>query len=140
VQVFDMSAQRLPLITAIALCLLISGLIYWQVHPVILPLIKGQEGHASIYQQELMRTVSTQAIERPNATKNHNIAGFKLFGDASAPVKKATVVTEKLPETTLKLTLSGVMAGKDNRQASALIEGPDRQTRNYRVDEEVPGG
>ena len=33
-----------------------------------------------------------------------------------------------------------MLAGKNNILASALIEGPNRKTRNYRVDEEVPGG
>jgi general secretion pathway protein C len=135
-----MSAQRLPLITAIVLCLLISGLIYWQAHPIVIPFIKGEPDLASSYRDELMRSENTGTPRSESTPKNYNIAGFKLFGDASAPAKKAPVITEELPETTLKLTLSGVMAGKDNRQASALIEGPDRQTRNYRVDEEVPGG
>ncbi len=40
----------------------------------------------------------------------------------------------------MRLKLTGVLAGKDNLQAGALIEGPDRQTRSYRIDEEVPGG
>ena len=136
-----MLAQRLPFLTAIALCFLISGLIYWQLHPMILPLLQGQDMSQSTASQLLNHTTQIEVIEKSEISqKNYNIAKFKLFGDASTPVKKAPVVTEKLPQTTLRLTLSGVMAGKDNILASALIEGPDRQTRNYRVDEEVPGG
>jgi len=107
----------------------------------ILPLLQGQDMSQSTASQLLNHTTQIEVIEKSEISqKNYNIAKFKLFGDASTPVKKAPVVTEKLPQTTLRLTLSGVMAGKDNILASALIEGPDRQTRNYRVDEEVPGG
>lgn len=136
-----MLAQRLPLITAIALCLLISGLIYWQIQPMILPFVKGQNFNQVALPSELMQSLNAQQTrQQQNSQKNYTIANFKLFGDASAPVKKEIVVTENLPETTLRLTLTGVLAGKDNIQASALIEGPDRQTRSYRVSEEVPGG
>lgn len=136
-----MLAQRLPFLSAITLCLLISGLIYWQIHPMILPLLQGQDLGQHATQHLLNQNSQNAAAKKPDISrKTYNIAKFKLFGDASVPVKKAPVATEQLPETTLRLTLSGVMAGKDNIQASALIEGPDRQTRNYRVDEEVPGG
>jgi len=135
-----MLAQRLPLITAIALCLLISGLIYWQIKPMLLPFLKGQELNQIALSAELEQSHQDQQIQAQNTQKNYTIANFKLFGDASKPVRKEVVVTENLPETTLRLTLTGVLAGKDNIQASALIEGPDRQTRNYRVSEEVPGG
>lgn len=136
-----MLAQRLPYLTAIVLSLLLSGLIYWQLHPIILPLLQNQDLSQSMKQQLLTPNDQSTVSNKPEISRNtYNIAKFKLFGDASVPVKKAPVTTEKLPETTLRLTLSGVMAGKDNIQASALIEGPDRQTRSYRVDEEVPGG
>ena len=135
-----MLAQRLPLITAIALCLLISGLIYWQIQPMLLPFLKGQELNQIALSAESGQSHQAQLIQVQNTEKNYNIANFKLFGDASKPVQKEVVVTENLPETTLRLTLTGVLAGKDNIQASALIEGPDKQTRNYRVSEEVPGG
>ena len=136
-----MLAQRLPFLTAIALCFLISGLIYWQLHPMILPMLQGQDLNESTPNMLLNQNAQKSNLVNPDSPRtNYNIAKFKLFGDATVPEKKAPLVSEKLPETTLRLTLSGVMAGKDNVQASALIEGPDRQTRNYRVDEEVPGG
>lgn len=136
-----MLAQRLPFLTAIVLCFLIIGLISWQLHPIFLPMIQGEDIVQSSTNKILSQSTQNSKASKPEISqKNYNIAKFKLFGDAAAPVKKAPVTTEKLPETTLRLTLSGVMAGKDNIQASALIEGPDRQTRSYRIDEEVPGG
>lgn len=136
-----MLAARLPIFTAIILCALIGGSIYWQLSPYI---------HSFLIEQGLMEPSITPQPKNNISQENHrkreakersyNISSFKLFGDAQAPVKKQVIETEKLPETTLKLKLTGVLAGRDNLQASALIEGPDRQTRSYRVDEEVPGG
>ncbi len=133
--------RRLPLIIAIALCLLISGLVYWQIHPILFPFIQGQSLRQQTIPDDYLQSFSARQSRPEQFTnKNHNISSFKLFGDASAPAKKPVIINEKLPETTLKLTLTGVLAGKDNILASALIEGPDRQTRRYLIDEEVPGG
>ncbi len=136
-----MLAARLPTITAMCLCALIAGSIYWQLSPYIHNLLIEQGLMEPIKNTQPNSKVSQENKRKEEAKeRNYNIPSFKLFGDAQAPVKKETVETEKLPETSLKLTLTGVLAGKDNLQASALIEGPDRQTRSYRVDEEVPGG
>ena len=136
-----MLAARLPLITAICLCALIGGSIYWQLSPYIENLLVEQ-GLIDANAKPQQKNTINQNINHSKQAKEHNynISSFKLFGDAQAPIKKEIIETEKLPETTLKLRLTGVLAGKDNVQASALIEGPDRQTRNYRVDEQVPGG
>lgn len=136
-----MLLSRLPLIAAIILGLLIGSAIYWQMHPYLLPLYKGQGFNLSSNVLALTQSLNNQPQDSAEKEqKNYNIAGFKLFGDAAAPLKQAPVVTENLPATTLRLTLTGVLAGKNNILASALIEGPDRQTRNYRIEDEVPGG
>tara|TARA_R110001592_G_scaffold198448_1_gene446662 strand:- start:19078 stop:19734 length:657 start_codon:yes stop_codon:yes gene_type:complete len=134
-----MLVTRLPLITAICLFALICGSIYWQLAPYITTYFSQQGSNTS----NALNNQNNVLINKKNSgTKEraYNISSFKLFGDALAPVKTASIQTEKLPETTLKLRLTGVLAGKNNLQAGALIEGPDRQTRSYRVDEEVPGG
>jgi general secretion pathway protein C len=136
-----MLVARLPLITAICLCALICGSIYWQLSPYIEDFLVEQGLIEANLQHQSQNSVR-QATKPSRDTReyNYNISSFKLFGDTQAPVKKELVETEKLPETTLKLSLRGVLAGKNNLQAGALIEGPDRQTNSYRIDEEVPGG
>tara|TARA_R110001592_G_scaffold1001_3_gene5916 strand:+ start:195 stop:845 length:651 start_codon:yes stop_codon:yes gene_type:complete len=134
-----MLVTRLPLITAICLFALICGSIYWQLAPYINTYFSNQNSNTS----KALNNQNADLMNTKNSdTKNrdYNISSFKLFGDALAPVKTASIQTEKLPETTLKLRLTGVLAGKNNIQAGALIEGPDRQTRSYKIDEEVPGG
>jgi general secretion pathway protein C len=134
-----MLVSRLPLITAICLCALISGVIYWQLFPYINAYLNGID----LYSNTTQTTQTTDSLNQQRSEdkqRDYNISSFKLFGDALAPTKVAIVETEKLPETTLKLRLTGVLAGKNNLQAGALIEGPDRQTRSYRIEEEVPGG
>ncbi|MFT6029277.1 MAG: general secretion pathway protein C [Oleiphilaceae bacterium] len=134
-----MLVTRLPLISAICLCALICGSIYWQLSPYIYNYLNEQGFNSS---NSLIKKHSDAATIQNTKTKqqSYNISSYKLFGDARAPVKSSPVETEKLPETTLKLRLTGVLAGKNNIQASALIEGPDRKTRSYRIDEELPGG
>ena len=134
-----MLLNRLPLLVAICLCLLISGALYLQLEPYV----KGYFWPDSQKSSSLINNNKLSSRnDHPDREKkrDYNIASFKLFGDASAPTKQAPVETEKLPETQLRLKLTGVLAGKNDILASALIEGPDRQTRSYRVDEEVPGG
>ncbi len=135
-----MLVTRLPLICAIFLGALICGSLYWQLSPYILNYfnISNSQQPSAELMQSTYQASNSQSTE--DKQRNYPIANFKLFGDMSAPSKPIAVQTENLPETSLKLTLTGVLAGKNNLQASALIEGPDRQTRNYRVDEEVPGG
>lgn len=134
-----MLATRLPLITAICLCALICGAIYWQLSPYLSSYLNGID--STLNSSQMKQNISSLNKQRNEDTlRNYNISSFKLFGDALAPVKAAVVQTEKLPETSLKLKLTGVLAGKNNLQAGALIEGPDRQTRSYRIDEALPGG
>ncbi|MFV1872166.1 MAG: type II secretion system protein N [Oleiphilus sp.] len=136
-----MLINRLPLITAICLVAMIAGALYWQLSPYVQAYFKDPAGFKNFTQAATsVRPSRTSTTEANDVRRQYNISNFKLFGDAKAPVKQAPIETETLPETTLRLTLTGVLAGKDNIQASALIEGPDRQTRSYRVDEAVPGG
>lgn len=133
-----MFLNRLPLLTAICLCILLSGAFYWQLEPIIKGLIWPNE--------QTMTSTSSKNTPKPSSNKiestkrQHNIANYQLFGDALAPVEKTPIETEELPETNLRLKLTGVLAGKNNVLASALIEGPDRKTQNYRINEDVPGG
>ena len=132
-----MLVTRLPLITAICLCFLISASIYWQLSPYLNNFLDNQDSNSN---SSLINLNSNNLQNSDEKQRNYNISSYKLFGDALAPATKAPLEKEQLPVTNLRLTLTGVLAGKNNIQAGALIEGPDRQTRSYRIDEEVPGG
>ncbi|MCG8613468.1 MAG: hypothetical protein MI864_23400 [Pseudomonadales bacterium] len=70
-----------------------------------------------------------------------NIQQYNLFGNPAAQTKPkpAQQDTENLPQTNLKLTLRGVSYSDENKVASALIEGPDRQTETYQIGENIAG-
>ena len=65
---------------------------------------------------------------------------LELFGTpGEEPAEQEVVDTEDLPETNLRLTLRGVMAGPRDRLTSALVEGSDGETKMYRLGDELPG-
>jgi general secretion pathway protein C len=68
------------------------------------------------------------------------IAGWHLFGVANKaqPVKK--VVPVDAPETRLKLTLRGVFATEEPRDARAIIGDPKGKEESYSVGDPLPGG
>lgn len=79
-------------------------------------------------------SIEQQVTKRPT----RDIASYALFGAANSnptPVQQ----TENLPETKLRLTLTGVSASSDTKSARALIEGPDRNTESYAIGDTVPG-
>ncbi len=76
----------------------------------------------------------------PKITKpQHDIATFNLFGRVGSKPAVEEPVEQALPETKLKLTLTGIMAGAKDEFAGALIEGPDRQTELYKIGDTLPG-
>lgn len=61
-----------------------------------------------------------------------------MFGNYNSVAVQEPDIQE-LPKTNLRLTLTGVSATDDQKNATALIEGPDRTTENYRVGATLPG-
>ena len=129
-----MLLARLPLLVSITLCLALAGIMFWQLMP--------------FYQSVITDTKTVTANQYTQATspqktaskKTHNISTFQLFGNTNTKPKKAAPITKNLPKTTLKLTLTGVLASTNKKQASALIQGPNKETINYKVNDELPGG
>jgi general secretion pathway protein C len=126
-----MLAKRLPLLCALLLSALIAGGVTFQLLPYF------QSSQSALKQQK----TATKSIA-PTQTKpaNRNIASFNLFGSTSLEVKNAPIAPKTLPKTSLKLKLTGVLASPSPDEASALIEGPDRDTENYAINDELPGG
>jgi general secretion pathway protein C len=64
-----------------------------------------------------------------------------LFGKADDPASKAKVVpTENVPETQLNLTLRGVFAVHDQKEAFAIIANAGGNDEHYKVGAQIPGG
>jgi general secretion pathway protein C len=68
------------------------------------------------------------------------IAAWHVFGEAGEdkPVQKVAAV--EAPETSLKLTLRGVFASDDPKDARAIIGDPRGQEKHYAVGDPLPGG
>ncbi|XOZ34180.1 type II secretion system protein N [Halomonadaceae bacterium KBTZ08] len=123
--------NAMPVITAVMLAVAILALIGWQ------GLRMSQHG-----------ADTPEAVTRQNAPANSGGANegqppelreLAFFGkpgeQADEPVERA----ETLPETNLQLVLRGVMAGDTEKHDSALVEGPDGETKVYRVGDALPG-
>ncbi|MFT7186585.1 MAG: general secretion pathway protein C [Pseudohongiellaceae bacterium] len=126
-----MLLSRLPLMCALVLLAVLAGSIYWQTSS----FLKPDMSDASL---KMSKHISSPINN--NLKQTHNIARFKLFGDAKLTSAKIVTANENLPKTNLKLTLTGVLVSPTQKGAGALILGPDRQTQHYRVNDELPGG
>lgn len=81
----------------------------------------------------------TTSADAPSPDENsimNTLAAANLFGKV-APPEAATPQPANLPETRLELTLKGAFSHTDPTAASALIEGQDRKTQRYFINDEV---
>lgn len=131
-----MLLQRLPIIIAIALCAALSGSLYLQVAPFFL------NSNTTSITTPVATNKPHAPLKEKQLAKTHNIASFKLFGDSQKTTTKPkpAPVAKELPKTNLRLVLTGVMTSKIPENASALIEGPDKETLNYNIEDKLPGG
>ncbi len=67
------------------------------------------------------------------------IAGWHLFGEASR-VEQAVQVPVNAPDTHLQLTLSGVLAFDDPKEARAIVADARREEKGYSIGDPLPGG
>lgn len=121
--------QKLPNITLLVLVLVMIAALSLQAYTIFAPTneVLGREAKATI----------KPVKERPS-TKD--IKNYQLFGTPNTSTQKAIVKTENLPKTNLRLILRGVSAsGENNSNASALIEGPNKETLKYSIDSPLPG-
>lgn len=91
--------------------------------------------------------VASQASNKPKTqvktlttnTRLQDVSAFHLFGDA----KKQPVVQQKVidaPETRLKLSLKGVFASSNPKQAMAIIAASKGEDKTYHIGDKVSGG
>lgn len=68
-----------------------------------------------------------------------SLAGFHLFGALNAPIDLRTAAGT-LPDTTLALTVLGVIAADNPKLGLAILRGADTPERQYRVGDEIAAG
>jgi len=117
----------------------------------LLLLVPAMIAALSLQAYYLFIPANNEANNQAQAVKNtiievkpaRDIKKYKLFGTpTSANKQQAVVKTENLPKTNLRLILRGVSASSstdENKSASALIEGPDKETLNYSINNTLPG-
>ena len=78
---------------------------------------------------------------RPPVTQSHtgaynigSITGSNLFGSGAANDRSASTL---LPATQLNLILRGAFTSSNPKHASAIIQGPDGETRSFKIDSQV---
>jgi type II secretory pathway component PulC len=71
------------------------------------------------------------------------IAAWHLFGKADAAAEPEQlaeiVVLDALPESTVKLTVTGTVASGAGKAGRAIIMGPSGQQREYKIGDTLPG-
>lgn len=81
----------------------------------------------------------TQVKTATTNTRLQDVSAFHLFGDA----KKQPVVQQKVidaPETRLRLSLKGVFASSNPKQALAIIAASKGEDKTYHIGDKVSGG
>lgn len=89
------------------------------------------------YQPTINTSSGTRAPSTLPDYQGSTITAVNLFGKASASASSTTRAT--LPTTQMQLVLRGAFMSSNADNASAIIEGPDGQTRSYRVNSRLYG-
>lgn len=76
----------------------------------------------------------------PTVDRGRELARLHLFGEAAATPEAVEEVPRDAPETRLRLTLRGLFAARDPRQALAIVAEPGGDEKAYRVGDALPGG
>ncbi len=92
------------------------------------------------YSETKVQATNTESTPIQQPRPEREINQYKLFGTPINPNQQAVAVkTEDLPKTNLRLILRGVSASTKIERASALIEGPAKETLKYSINDSLPG-
>ncbi len=93
-----------------------------------------------LQQQTSSAQQPTNSITAAPSRPQRNVSEYKLFGTPTKDQPEPKIAeTENLPKTNLRLILRGASSSDDINKASALIEGPDKETLKYVVNDSLPG-
>ncbi len=77
----------------------------------------------------------------PVSARAFDIDKLHLFGEAGKqPLVVEEEIPEEAPDTQLRLTLKGVLAARESRNAKAIIADAGGQEDTYGIDDALPGG
>jgi len=124
--------QKLPSITLILLVPAMIAALSFQAYTIFAPANNESSNTIQAVKQTTTKTQPTRDIKK-----------YKLFGTpTSANTQQTVAKTENLPKTNLRLVLRGVSASASSdgdKTASALIEGPNKETLKYSINSALPG-
>ncbi|MFD2231744.1 type II secretion system protein N [Alkalimarinus sediminis] len=125
--------QKAPVVILVLLILAMLFTLGLQAYEFFMPGYSESSESAPVKEAS---TSTTRQQPRPEL----NVDQYELFGKPIDPNQQQQAVkTEDLPKTNLRLTLRGVSASTKIEQASALIEGPNKETLKYSVNDTLPG-
>lgn len=133
-----MSHKRLPLLIALVIGLASIGFSAAQLYPIFLELSDSEASATSRAVTTASANELAANVNQPTTPAKRKISDYSMFGNYNAAETTEPDIQE-LPKTNLRLTLTGVSATENQKHATALIEGPDRNTESYRVGETLPG-
>lgn len=86
------------------------------------------------YQPVFQASKQPARATKPDHYNIGNVTNSNLFGSGGVNDRSASTL---LPATQLNLTLRGAFTSTNPKQASAIIQGPDGETRSFKIDSQV---
>lgn len=100
---------------------------------------QGYRFSQDVKKSSLPVQVAPKLVSSQNKPTTISSQTLKLFGDTSAKANLQPQQKKELPKTNLKLTLRGISSNDNDELGSALIEGPDHTTTQYKIGDSLPG-
>lgn len=104
---------------------IVLGWLTWQA-------LWNEQGMAPLYQSGSPAASGGAAVNAP-------LASFELFGRPTSTQPIARSVRESAPETTLRLSLEGVLVAAQPENSGAIVTSGGNVTAHYRVGDVLPG-
>lgn len=123
------------LIAAVNIALIL--LLAWIAARATWTFLAGEPGPADPGEAAMPAPAPVQRAPRYNPAQ---IAAFHLFGEASKVEQVEVQVPVDAPDTSLQLTLSGVLASDDPKEARAIVADARREEKHYALGDPLPGG
>ncbi|WP_417548323.1 type II secretion system protein N [Marinobacter segnicrescens] len=116
---------NLLLVGLVVYLAIVLGWLTWQA-------LWNEQGMAPLYQSGSPAGSGGAAVNTP-------LASFELFGRPASNQPVARSVRESAPETTLRLSLEGVLVAAQPENSGAIVTSGGNVTAHYRVGDVLPG-
>ncbi len=88
------------------------------------------------YEPTITQAITPTSSSKPSNYQASSITNSHLFGRSAA---SQSINPANIPVTRMQLILRGAFTSSNPKQASAIIEGPDGQTRSYKTGSKIYG-